>query len=807
MLYVKKYFTEGLIQMAILLSLCGVRVDVGLEPYLPPSWHEMILGPTSALTQTQFHNLRNSLEDGHGLHPKNVDVDSFFTARRLLGWVRSLDRLHVPPAGLETWLVQREPDPLPMGSPDWPTPLERASTALERDQTDAPVELRAGPGAVHEGEETDELRDVGRREDLEPLPMEPLLSPNMPTDNHSLDLELRWQDLFAIMEPENKDFDMMTEDHTSDSRQSETLWSESQDQNLNNLVGFEADQEVHLMETSLQHGLVGSLRHSAPEQVLLPLTPSAELDDYSSASINSNMITLQSPPLHTDLLVEDLSEDFCIGLNADYDTSTFNVNLLAQDLEDGMESPCTQYTLNPESVGSSEVNFHLHDLTPFTSATSQERNDMSQDVLTSSSNIFRIENEEDFEDEDDLHSPLGDFLEDVATLDEIRLLDLALDEGFSPEMAVGLGEEFYTDHEISQQKIGNYDDHSGSGFTGDQTQPRRPQQDGEDEAESDSGLSLDFSHSPASPCISEASSYSSSASSTSDSSSSCVSAVESPFFKDQEDEAGEGLDGLDMEVEVTIKQEEEDEMGAVGGWYPEDVKKVLPVNYGDHKLFNSFSWQEHVDHDHTYNQPWSSGSSPSLDKMPTKHTKSSPRHDNTKTYDCSSSKHVSKTKSRDERRARALKVPFSNELIVNLPVEEFNDLLTNSKLNEDQVALIRDIRRRGKNKIAAQNCRKRKLNVLVGLEEDVSILRRHRVRLLREKQEALKKLQEIKHQLGTLYQEVLSSLRDENGRPLDSTEYLFDFGPSGRVTVTSQQGTLLPLRGEKNCKKQRDKKK
>ena len=95
MLCLKKYFTEGLIQVAILLSLCGVRVDVGLEPYLPPSLQEMILGQTSALTQTQFHNLRNHLEDGHGLHPKNVDLDGFFTTRRLLGWVRSLDRLQV----------------------------------------------------------------------------------------------------------------------------------------------------------------------------------------------------------------------------------------------------------------------------------------------------------------------------------------------------------------------------------------------------------------------------------------------------------------------------------------------------------------------------------------------------------------------------------------------------------------------------------------------------------------------------------------------------------------------------------------
>ena len=97
MLYLKKYFTEGLIQFTILLSLIGVRVDVDtyLSNQLPPL-REIILGPSSAYTQTQFHNLRNRL-DGYGqeAHPKSVDLDGFFTARRLLGWVRSLDRLQV----------------------------------------------------------------------------------------------------------------------------------------------------------------------------------------------------------------------------------------------------------------------------------------------------------------------------------------------------------------------------------------------------------------------------------------------------------------------------------------------------------------------------------------------------------------------------------------------------------------------------------------------------------------------------------------------------------------------------------------
>lgn len=108
MLSLKKYLTEGLIQFTILLSLMGVRVD--LDSYLPshlPPLHEIILGPTSAYTQTQFHSLRGTSE-GYGVHPKSVDLDQFFTSRRLLSRMRALDRLQVPSTELDAWLVHRE---------------------------------------------------------------------------------------------------------------------------------------------------------------------------------------------------------------------------------------------------------------------------------------------------------------------------------------------------------------------------------------------------------------------------------------------------------------------------------------------------------------------------------------------------------------------------------------------------------------------------------------------------------------------------------------------------------------------------
>jgi nuclear factor erythroid 2, invertebrate len=37
--------------------------------------------------------------------------------------------------------------------------------------------------------------------------------------------------------------------------------------------------------------------------------------------------------------------------------------------------------------------------------------------------------------------------------------------------------------------------------------------------------------------------------------------------------------------------------------------------------------------------------------------------------------------------------------IINLPMDEFNDLLSKHEMTEEQLTLCRDIRRRGKNKV------------------------------------------------------------------------------------------------------------
>jgi segmentation protein cap'n'collar len=78
--------------------------------------------------------------------------------------------------------------------------------------------------------------------------------------------------------------------------------------------------------------------------------------------------------------------------------------------------------------------------------------------------------------------------------------------------------------------------------------------------------------------------------------------------------------------------------------------------------------------------------------------------------------------SRDEKRAKALGIPISIQDIINLPIDEFNERLAKYELTEVQLSLIRDIRRRGKNKVAAQNCRRRKMDQIIDLQGEVERL-------------------------------------------------------------------------------------
>ncbi|KAM6956569.1 nuclear factor erythroid 2-related factor 2-like [Aplochiton taeniatus] len=126
---------------------------------------------------------------------------------------------------------------------------------------------------------------------------------------------------------------------------------------------------------------------------------------------------------------------------------------------------------------------------------------------------------------------------------------------------------------------------------------------------------------------------------------------------------------------------------------------------------------------------------------------------------------------RDEQRARALNIPFPVDRIVNMAVDDFNDLVSRHQLNESQLGLVRDIRRRGKNKVAAQNCRKRKMESISGLEEELQALQEERSHLLEQRTQTQSTVSGLKQQLGSLCLEVFSLVRDETGTPYSPRDY------------------------------------
>ena len=162
---------------------------------------------------------------------------------------------------------------------------------------------------------------------------------------------------------------------------------------------------------------------------------------------------------------------------------------------------------------------------------------------------------------------------------------------------------------------------------------------------------------------------------------------------------------------------------------------------------------------------------------------------------------------RDARKARQLKIPFSMDTIIHSAVDEFNELLAKHDLSETQLQLIRDIRRRGKNKVAAQNCRKRKLDVIVTLEQEVMRMRQQKEDLLRKQQSVSRERNDMKNKLDVMYREVFSSLRDENGQPYDPRRYLLTHAEDGSVLLVPRNASTTNDHEEKAPKKKKGSKK
>ncbi|XP_058801152.1 segmentation protein cap'n'collar isoform X2 [Phymastichus coffea] len=219
-----------------------------------------------------------------------------------------------------------------------------------------------------------------------------------------------------------------------------------------------------------------------------------------------------------------------------------------------------------------------------------------------------------------------------------------------------------------------------------------------------------------------------------------------------------------------------------------EIKYSCSVDFSRHQ--SARSSLEHVQHNHTYNLPAESSGAlqrpMSRDKkgeFPLRARASLPSDRSPNALVAARKTEADEHMTRDEKRARALNVPISVNDIINLPMDEFNERLSKYDLNDNQLGLIRDIRRRGKNKVAAQNCRKRKLDQINSLSDEVREMRSRKMRLKNDREYMLQEVARVKEKFGQLYRHVLHSLRDPAGRPYDPREYSLQLSAEGNVVL------------------------
>ncbi|KAG9486197.1 hypothetical protein GDO78_008994 [Eleutherodactylus coqui] len=100
------------------------------------------------------------------------------------------------------------------------------------------------------------------------------------------------------------------------------------------------------------------------------------------------------------------------------------------------------------------------------------------------------------------------------------------------------------------------------------------------------------------------------------------------------------------------------------------------------------------------------------------------------------------------------KLPFNAQKIISLSRYDFQSLVKMHNLSPEQLDCIHDIRRRSKNRIAAQRCRKRKLDCIQNLETEIRKLQNEKQHLLKERDQILSTLGETKQNLSGLCHQV-----------------------------------------------------
>uniref|UniRef100_A0A671KYU2 Transcription regulator protein BACH1-like n=1 Tax=Sinocyclocheilus anshuiensis TaxID=1608454 RepID=A0A671KYU2_9TELE len=99
-------------------------------------------------------------------------------------------------------------------------------------------------------------------------------------------------------------------------------------------------------------------------------------------------------------------------------------------------------------------------------------------------------------------------------------------------------------------------------------------------------------------------------------------------------------------------------------------------------------------------------------------------------------------------------LPFPVEQISSMTRRAFLQMLKREQLTPEQLEFVQDVRRRSKNRMAAQRCRKRKLDCIYRLEGEIKKLRSEKEKLLQDHNQLKLSIEDVRQNLSGLCQSL-----------------------------------------------------
>ncbi|XP_059389415.1 transcription regulator protein BACH1-like [Carassius carassius] len=112
------------------------------------------------------------------------------------------------------------------------------------------------------------------------------------------------------------------------------------------------------------------------------------------------------------------------------------------------------------------------------------------------------------------------------------------------------------------------------------------------------------------------------------------------------------------------------------------------------------------------------------------------------------------TQCSNSEQVQEVDLPFPVEQISSMTRRAFLQMLKREELTPEQLEFVQDVRRRSKNRMAAQRCRKRKLDCIYRLEGEIKKLRSVKEKLLQDHNQLKLSIEDIRQSLSGLCQSL-----------------------------------------------------